>query len=390
MSWLSSRQRSIFGTISCSSRIAWSTRASVEKPVLPRRFFDRPSFSNRISPSCCGEPMTNSSSASSPDVLLEAADLRRARGRRPRRRRSTLSLTPASSIPRSTCDERQLDLVEHAASGPTPRCARAASAASSRSSTASAAAGSSTVGGQRALLDELAQRERAARRLDQVRAEQRVVREVRRARRSSAFASCAMTGRSPTARDERLGPVALADRAPRRSVAAREAPAVVDRDELALGRLGRARRRARPARRAAASATSRSVASLTRALTVRSASGAGAAASSSPSASSRRRSGSRSSKSRKTSRRRAAVGRARRARRSRSSSTGTSRCAVASTFEIRASSAWFGQVLLALGAGDLVDVRRARPRGRRTAAAAARRSCRRSPGRRGCCPTCRP
>ena len=45
MSWLSSRQRSISGTISCSSRIDCRTRASVEKPVLPRRFFDSPSFS---------------------------------------------------------------------------------------------------------------------------------------------------------------------------------------------------------------------------------------------------------------------------------------------------------------------------------------------------------
>ena len=49
-----------------------------------------------------------------------------------------------------------------------------------------------------------------------------------------------------------------------------------------------------------------------------------------------------------------------------------------------------GQVLLALGARDLVDVRRARPRGRRTPAAAGRPSCRRCPGRRGCCPRCRP
>ena len=56
----------------------------------------------------------------------------------------------------------------------------------------------------------------------------------------------------------------------------------------------------------------------------------------------------------------------------------------------RASSACVGQVLLALGAGDLVDAGRARPRASRTAAAARRRSCRRSPGRRGCCRTCRP
>ena len=61
----SSRKRSTFGTIGCSERIACSTRASVEKPVLPRRLRDRPSFSNRISPSCWGEAIVNSVPASS-------------------------------------------------------------------------------------------------------------------------------------------------------------------------------------------------------------------------------------------------------------------------------------------------------------------------------------
>src|SRR4029453_17213469 len=51
--------------ISCSWRIAWSTRASVEYPVLPRRLRDRPSFSKRIGASCWGEPIVNSSPASS-------------------------------------------------------------------------------------------------------------------------------------------------------------------------------------------------------------------------------------------------------------------------------------------------------------------------------------
>src|SRR3712207_6948153 len=49
-SFVTSRHSSIAGMISCSPRIAWRTRASVEKPVLPRRLRDRPSFSNRIWP----------------------------------------------------------------------------------------------------------------------------------------------------------------------------------------------------------------------------------------------------------------------------------------------------------------------------------------------------
>ena len=45
MSFVSSRQLSTLPMISCSSRIWASTRASVEKPVLPRRFLVSPSSS---------------------------------------------------------------------------------------------------------------------------------------------------------------------------------------------------------------------------------------------------------------------------------------------------------------------------------------------------------
>ena len=66
-----------------------------------------------------------------------------------------------------------------------------------------------------------------------------------------------------------------------------------------------------------------------------------------------------------------AVGRARQPRRARSMSTGRSRWIVASTLGDARVLGVVDQVLLALGAGDLVDRARARPRGRRTAAAAA-------------------
>src|ERR671910_855656 len=87
--------------ISCSSRIAWSTRASVEKPVLPRRLRDSLSFSKRMCPSCCGEPIVNSSPASSHTRRSSSAPREPKRSLMPRRR-STSSLTPARSISTST------------------------------------------------------------------------------------------------------------------------------------------------------------------------------------------------------------------------------------------------------------------------------------------------
>ena len=87
--------------ISCSPRMAWSTRASVEKPVLPRRFLDSPSLVNSTSASCWGEPMVNSSPASihtSRSSALASSSTRLAIARTV----STSSFTPARSISTST------------------------------------------------------------------------------------------------------------------------------------------------------------------------------------------------------------------------------------------------------------------------------------------------
>ncbi len=110
MSLVSSRHSSTLPTISCSSRIWERTRASVEKPVLPRRFFVSPSSSKRTSASCWGEPIVNSWPASSKisawsfvDPLLEAlADLGEALG---------VEHHPDPLHLRQDLDQRHLDLV---------------------------------------------------------------------------------------------------------------------------------------------------------------------------------------------------------------------------------------------------------------------------------------
>ena len=146
-----------------------------------------------------------------------------------------------------------------------------------------------------------------------------------------------------------------------------------------LGVGARRARRCRPARPRARAPLERDLGGAAR----------GAATSGSPSASSRRRSGSRSSYSRNTSRTRERSG-SRTASAATSKSTATSRCTVASCLDTRASSACSMQVLFALGAFDLVDVRE-HVLERAVASGSARwRSCRRSRGRRGCCRRCRP
>ena len=208
MSVESSRQRSISGTISCSERIACSTRASVEKPVLPRRLRERPSFSNRISPSCCGEAIRNSSSASAKisrfelrDLLAhalgdlgEALEVQRARRAAPSR-----AAPPPAAARSSRISALQAALGDLLAL-PVGERARAARA--------SAATGSSRSLGDPALLAELRERVAATSRLEQVGAEQRVVHE-RRRDRPSAFASCATTAALAARRHDLLGPLAF-------------------------------------------------------------------------------------------------------------------------------------------------------------------------------------
>ena len=296
----------------------------------------------------------NSVSARRPDVVLEVAELAADARRRPPRAARTLSRTPASSISRST---RTSGSSMSSISGVSPRssiCSRC-HAASSRMSTASAAAAGSAPVARPALLDELAQRERAPRRLEQVRAEQRVVGQARRhdAERLGVVRGdrAARRARRRPPRGRRTAPYEHLRRpSPRRSVrrssAGTSSPSGVSR------RLDHDRR---PPRRPAARRGRRRVASRTR----RRRRCARPAAAARPRR--RRRAPPRAGAAGRAARTRgrsraAASGRASRTSSSpRSSSTGTSRCAVASCLEIRASSAWLGEVLLALGAGDLVD-----------------------------------
>ena len=101
LSLVSSRQDSIFSTIGCSSRIWARTRASVEKPVLPRRLRVSPSFSKRMRPTCCGEPIVNSSSASS-KISFSRVSIRSPKPAPTSARRSASSFSPSRSIAAST------------------------------------------------------------------------------------------------------------------------------------------------------------------------------------------------------------------------------------------------------------------------------------------------
>ncbi len=58
-SFVTSRYSSTFAQISKSRASPCSTSAPVAQPVLVRPPDGMPSFSNRIVPSCCGEPMLN-------------------------------------------------------------------------------------------------------------------------------------------------------------------------------------------------------------------------------------------------------------------------------------------------------------------------------------------
>ena len=302
-------------------------------------------------------------------------------------RRSTFSRTPSTSIVAQHAHERQLDLVHQPRQAALvdllalPRGERRASAAPRRrpgprrrppARAPRTARGTGT----------RAARARAGRRRAACRGRGCA------GTAPSALASWAMTGRVAERGTTLLGRSRVADQ---HLVAGRDARTrQVSRSANSSPSGGSGARTATATSASPGSAaTSASVPSRTRADSVCSAAGAGAAASPSPSASSSRRSGSRSSNSRKTSRSlersgspaSSAIG---------STSTGTSRWIVASCLRDPRVVGVLGQVLLALGARDLVDCGEHRSRGRRTAAGARTPSCRRCPGRRGCCPTCRP
>ena len=266
--------------------------------------FDRPSLSNSTSPSCCGEPIMNSSPASSQISRSSSAASSRDARARSRRAGRCRARTPATSIVAQHAHERQLDRRRSSASRPRSaicsRCAgrrargrarRRAPRSSSTSTPIPRSSASSSNGYA------------APRRVEQVGARQRVVGELGAGPSPSDLASCAITGRSPSARDQLGRRRRARPPAPRRRRRRRSASGVARGEQLALGQprargatsasgvagqaratsAGRASRTARRARRAVGRA-------------------AGAAASAIASASSRRRSGSRSSNSRNTSR----------------------------------------------------------------------------------------
>ena len=156
-----------------------------------------------------------------------------------------------------------------------------------------------------------------------------------RGTRRSAFASWAMTSRSPSAATTSSGP-SHGPTSTRSPVATAKRHVSVSANSSPSGGAG-ARTATATSASTPSAATSASVPARTRAEIVCSATGAGAAASSSPNASSRRWSGVRSSNSRKTSRSFERSG-GRAASAIGSTSTGTSRLIVASTLLTRASS----------------------------------------------------
>ena len=112
VSFVTSRQRSTLATISCSSRIWERTRASVEKPVLPRRLRLRPSSSKRTSPSCWGEPIVNSRPASS-QISACSVSAWPASCVGDRRELVRVELDALALHPGEHLDQRHLDLAHH-------------------------------------------------------------------------------------------------------------------------------------------------------------------------------------------------------------------------------------------------------------------------------------
>ena len=153
-SLVSSRQVSIFSTIGCSSRIWARTRASVEKPVLPRRLRVRPSSSKRTSADLLrradrellARPARRSRVSSwSIRSPKPGADLGQPLG---------VELQPLPLHRRQHLDQRQLDLAQQRAPGPAPRAAAAGRRRASATRRASSA-------GLEARLGLLAERELA-------------------------------------------------------------------------------------------------------------------------------------------------------------------------------------------------------------------------------------
>ena len=364
-SWLSSRQRSIFGTISCSSRIACRTRASVEKPVLPRRFLDRPSLLNRISPSCWGEPIVNSvparsqiSRSSVATSSLDApADPLQALGVQPH----ALDLHAPQHL-----DQRQLDLIHQR---PQPAVEDLLALPLGQRADEHGIGGRRVlqVGGEAALLADLAEREAAARGLEQERAQQRVVADVLRDRAERL--GVVREDRAVAAReDQGLRPVDRADQ----HLAARgraEAPLRLLGEQRPLGGLGRLHRD-RDLAAGERGDVGHGPLAQTRAqglrrcgrrrgrIADRPAPPPGAAAGRAARTRGRRRAAS------------SGPAPARRPPAGRWSTPGTSRLIVASCLEMRASSACSVRFCLRLAPRDLVDASRAPSRGRRSAAAA--------------------
>ena len=267
MSFDSSRHFSISGMISCSPRIARSTRASVENPVLPRRLRLSSSFSNRIRASCCGEPIVNSSPASSQmrcsSSSISSDDARRGLAQQVGVELHALALEPVEHL-----DERQLDLVQQPAQlQPVDLLLLVLRTAPVPASASARPARPLDHRLDARLVHQLVERIAPPRRVDQVGGHRRVpcrAAPCRRlpsgspgagpASRATVFQSCATSGRSPHA-PEQLGKrgsgpgqdLAVARRGP----AARRRPRAARPAARRAGQLGDASLRARSPRRAA-------------------------------------------------------------------------------------------------------------------------------------------
>ena len=114
MSFVSSRQRSTFSTIGCSSRSWPSTRASVEKPVLPRRFLVSPSSSKKTTPELLRRADRELVPGELVDLGLELGDLLARTRRRSRPGAWCRACRPIALHLGEHLDQRHLDLVQHA------------------------------------------------------------------------------------------------------------------------------------------------------------------------------------------------------------------------------------------------------------------------------------
>ena len=354
--WLSSRQRSILGMISCSVADRLQHAGVGGEAGLAAALARQPELLEQDRAELLGRADDELLAGQVPDLALQAVRPPRARGRRPRRCAPCPGARPRSPSRAARATSGSSISVSSICSPRSEICSRC-QAASACSSAASRAGVVGAVGAQAALLADLAERERAPRGLQQVGAQQRVVGEVRRHEARAPW----RRGRRPGDRRAR----ARRPRAARRARRARPRPTAAPKRHVGSaasswpsgtsgGDHGDRRPPSPPGR---ACAGRRRVPSRRRTATVCSSTGSGAAR---PLASVRRAPppGAAAARAARTrGRPRAgASGRARgRPRRSGRRRPAMSRGSSPARLDIRASSAWLVRFSLRLAPGDLVD-----------------------------------